>query len=740
MTFLRRLANIKTILIVFSVLGAVYGLATPIFEKPDEVQHFAYIKSLADGNGLPASPIPLVDDSPAQESSQPPLYYLVAALAVRLAAPDTSDLPALLQRNPVFPYIADETRNDNKNAFIHTSPPSFQGASRAVLLARWVALAFGMLAVAATHALSRETFPDRPAIALGAAAFVAFLPQFLFITSAASNDSAAAATCALALWATIRIVRRGLTTRRAASLGIALAFAMLSKASTVALLPLALLTIAGSQGSAWRSRIGLLALPLGMVAIVAGPWYARSLVVFGDALGASTHLAMPWAYSSPLTLGDTLAQLPGAIVSFWLAFGMGNVLAPDMIYMLLNAATLIGLGFLVVSLGRQDWRRNAQAGIIYGLLLAWVLVTLAALIYWIRLLNAPLGRLAFPALPALAVLLAAGWNSIPNYRVLKLSALPVTALLALSVIALPAILLPAYTPSASLSAEQIVQQPGRPTDVRFGDVARLIRIDAPDADWPRAGDEPAIDLCWEALSPDPRRLLVVVQFVGAENRVVATRRTLPGLGAYPTAAWRPGDRFCDRVHIPILPDTPAPAVYRVEVVFTDPDARTRLPAYAPDGSPLAATFVDAIKIAPATYAEPAVENELHVRFDDQIELVGYATDATPARPGGVIGLRLYWRALRRPDADYTVFVHLRDAAGATLTQADGPPQAGAYPTSFWDAGEAVIDDRAIALPADAAPGDYTLVIGLYDLTSGNRLAIDGSAGATEAALPPVKVR
>ena len=34
------------------------------------------------------------------------------------------------------------------------------------------------------------------------------------------------------------------------------------------------------------------------------------------------------------------------------------------------------------------------------------------------------------------------------------------------------------------------------------------------------------------------------------------------------------------------------------------------------------------------------------------------------------------------------------------------PQAGTYPTSFWDAGEVVIDDRVIEIPADALAGKY----------------------------------
>ena len=82
-----RLFTIQTILLAFLALGVVVSLVTPIFEGPDEMAHFAYVKSLADGRGFPGQPIVIADDAPAQESGQPPLYYLTAALAVKVLAP-----------------------------------------------------------------------------------------------------------------------------------------------------------------------------------------------------------------------------------------------------------------------------------------------------------------------------------------------------------------------------------------------------------------------------------------------------------------------------------------------------------------------------------------------------------------------------------------------------------------------------------------------------------------------------
>ena len=55
-----------------------------------------------------------------------------------------------------------------------------------------------------------------------------------------------------------------------------------------------------------------------------------------------------------------------------------------------------------------------------------------------------------------------------------------------------------------------------------------------------------------------------------------------------------------------------------------------------------------------------------------------------------------------------------------MAQADGPPLDGWYPTSQWPAGEIVVDERKFVLPADVPAGTYDLVVGFYDLNSGQR--------------------
>ena len=79
-------------------------------------------------------------------------------------------------------------------------------------------------------------------------------------------------------------------------------------------------------------------------------------------------------------------------------------------------------------------------------------------------------------------------------------------------------------------------------------------------------------------------------------------------------------------------------------------------------------------------------------------------------------------------ADYTVFVHLLDAAGNVLAQGAAPPRAGRYSTHWWDPGEVVADRHVIPLPADLPPGDFRARIGLYNPNTGERLPLAGDSG------------
>ena len=123
-----------------------------------------------------------------------------------------------------------------------------------------------------------------------------------------------------------------------------------------------------------------------------------------------------------------------------------------------------------------------------------------------------------------------------------------------------------------------------------------------------------------------------------------------------------------------------------------------------------------------------------IDFAGGVELVGYKA----RQMDGVLWVDLYWRAATPPAVDYTIFVHLYDAAGRLVASHDGPPFYGYLPSSGWPAGEVVPDRHDFDLPPDLAPGAYRLAVGMYDPANGERLRL--VAGGDVAYLETIEIR
>jgi hypothetical protein len=111
-------------------------------------------------------------------------------------------------------------------------------------------------------------------------------------------------------------------------------------------------------------------------------------------------------------------------------------------------------------------------------------------------------------------------------------------------------------------------------------------------------------------------------------------------------------------------------------------------------------------------------------FGDQIVLSGYDLNNTNVSPGAALRFRPYWRTLRRPATNYSLFVHLYPADNdQLLTQHDGPLTVLERPTLTWDDTKELYvgGDVQLTVPEHTPAGSYRLVIGVYDYTTGIRL-------------------
>jgi hypothetical protein len=66
---------------------------------------------------------------------------------------------------------------------------------------------------------------------------------------------------------------------------------------------------------------------------------------------------------------------------------------------------------------------------------------------------------------------------------------------------------------------------------------------------------------------------------------------------------------------------------------------------------------------------------------------------------------------------------LLDSAAQLVAQHDTEPGNDLTPTTIWEPGQVLADRHGVPLPADLAPGRYTLAVGLYHVATGERLPV-----------------
>jgi 4-amino-4-deoxy-L-arabinose transferase-like glycosyltransferase len=233
------------ILVAAVILSVLFAISLPMDAKdpnppnPDELSHFSYIRLLAEHRGF----VKFVPDDPAYfETHQPPLYYLLC-LPVYLATGGN--------------YVA----------------------------VRLVAILFQLGTIFVTFRACRDFFPDRVDVALGAAAFVAFLPSAAQLGGAINNDPLTTLLCALIFWKLGKVAMRGSTPRKALLLGAIFGIGLLTKLSVLQLLPT--FCVAYLIAVRWRvmplkQAVVCLGTALAVGFLVASPWLIRNTILYGD--------------------------------------------------------------------------------------------------------------------------------------------------------------------------------------------------------------------------------------------------------------------------------------------------------------------------------------------------------------------------------------------------------------------------------------------------------------------------
>ncbi|MHB8628086.1 MAG: hypothetical protein ACYDBJ_05685 [Aggregatilineales bacterium] len=736
---------LQSLLAVYVTLAVLYGAVTPIFETPDESTHYAVSQHIALTGQLPVQSLtdPLTLTPWMQEGSQPPLYYLLTAPIAALV-PGALDNPYPLALNP-HAKIGIGLATNNHNKFIHTAAESFpwRGVALAVHLIRLISTLLGAWTVFCVYRMARCVWPEARNRAIIAAAFVALNPMFLFIHASANNDALITALSATALWMTIYLYltttwrERGIVV--VVALSVVLAAAAISKVSGLALYAVAgaglLIALLKGRLTFWQAAKHLLVWAVGF-AVIAAWWYVRNAQLYGDPTGLRAMLAIADPRRTPYTISSMLSEMEGLRISSWGLFGWLNVIGPAWFYTvmdILTAAALIGgiLGAVRI-IYRADWDQLAVIGV-----LSWeVCVMFVSLFNWTRQTPGTQGRLLFPALPALALLTAFGWETLFRRRWSKVALAPLAFV---AIVAPLAIIAPAYTPPAPIafdppaSVSQALPPDALPVNAEFDSISMYgIRIGSQPI---APSDSLPVTLYYGGL-PDPRNFTLFLTIYDCQKNVIAKLDSYPGGGMLPTSQWVKGAVYADSYLLPLERPATLPCQPYVEFGWWNYATGQYLTNSADPAQPHSVTVRGGVVIDPAApVPTPAVAQT--ATFGDAIQFLGYTLDSTTVAPKGCLRLTLVWQGLAPVANNLTIFVHLERADTVIVGQGDSPPLNGDYPTPFWAIGRAFSDPHTVCVSADATPGTYRLSIGWYRPETSTRLPVN--AGDTLTLNTPITV-
>jgi uncharacterized membrane protein len=268
-----------------------------------------------------------------------------------------------------------------------------------------------------------------------------------------------------------------------------------------------------------------------------------------------------------------------------------------------------------------------------------------------------------------------------------------------------------------------------PAVIEFGDVLRFLGFDLD-----QEGDQTSLSLYWQAMVPLERDYLIYPFFYDDGGRIIEDTTLRPMTTAiwYPTGLWKPQEIVCMetlpwdvgsdfRIGLGVVDGGSWPAQeQRLGASVVTSALRIRL--FDEDTAvQLVEVRESRITTPSRLFALPDTAQPQRSALGEHIELLGYQLVPEAPSVGEAMRVRLYWQATDDVTVDYTVFTHLVDEDETIVAQHDGQPDGGRYPTSHWLRGEVVEDEHPLMFAPGYGPGEYTLLVGMYELESGERL-------------------
>ena len=475
-------APLAYLLATVALVALAWWLLVPPWQAPDEERHWSYVQSMAE-RLVPPGDVERSEQSTEQELAMSRSNAAAAAgnpgeeiewseEADRRFERTQAGLPATVRSDGGGSNPADvNPRLYYAYASLGYWAAGDGGVFDRLYAARAVSALLLLVTTAGAWLLAGEVFGRNRTLQLAAAAVTGLAPMITFVSASVNPDALLYALWSLALWLGARILRRGLSAVTAFSFLAVVGLAMLTKATTLLLLPGVVVVLALAVSRLVRRRTGwsaaatagvgivvALALPLGGF-VAANQALENPSALTAGLSGSAAAPERPLSFFASYLWQFYLPKLPSQqefagfpalpVYDYWVkgawgSFGAREVKLPEPVYL---ALALVSVGIAAAALvalvrARRRGHRDLALPIYLGVVALSLLAGLHYTEYRLLLSTggpSSQGRYLLPLMPLAGVAAACALTLVPRPRRSEVLLGGLGVMLALQVLSLAAV-------------------------------------------------------------------------------------------------------------------------------------------------------------------------------------------------------------------------------------------------------------------------------------------------------------
>lgn len=401
--------------IIMLFKGALWSLAFPLWQGPDEDDHYAVIQFIGELGRLPDEGEEFLPDEITLSRQIADVGRLDYNPEQRQAFSQTTTGPNEAQFDELPPETRTSFALGNVGKLMHATPLYYLGAGLVyrlfddgnllwrVQMQRFLAVLVCSPVVWVAYWTTKELFPagttSHQALRLTVPTLVTFHPLLTEISAIVSVDGLLILCYSLLIYQSILVFKRGLTTPLALAIGLTFVIGNLTKPTLNGYVPLVILLVLYELWHRPEARWAIIGRTILMNSVIIPPmlwWMNRSLRLNNDLF-----------YFNPILKGHRVLQNPfydytitqhaldfyqsiwgGMFVTWWAHFGWLDTPLPPWMYDVLRGLTILAIVGLLVGLGRYwlnwavesprfgQWTAGRQA----APLVVWLFLALTLLI------------------------------------------------------------------------------------------------------------------------------------------------------------------------------------------------------------------------------------------------------------------------------------------------------------------------------------------------------------------------